>query len=82
MNKDSIIKYLEAWGDLDRYYVVVRENVKPGLIHSIDSSGESSAIMDDDDERVEYCIQFLRDRGNPFFTTNEEEEAYLAKFEK
>ncbi|MFT6180073.1 MAG: hypothetical protein ACJA16_000922 [Akkermansiaceae bacterium] len=82
MEKEPIVKYLEAWGELDRYYVFVSENVRPGLIYSIDKDGESSALMDDDDERVNLCIQFLRDRGNPVFVNSQEEEAYLTKFQE
>ena len=80
MDKDQIVRYLEAWGDLDRYYVFVSENLQPGLIHVIDANGESSALMDDDDERVVFCIKFLKDRGNPVFSNSDDVDAFISQF--
>lgn len=52
---------LRKFAELDRFWVYF------GLIHYLDSVGKPSILMDDDDGRVDVCIELLESIGRPVF---------------
>lgn len=66
-DKDFIMKYLISISELKSFYVYFSSDNSSGLIHYFDENNESWVLMEDDDELVESCILFLRERKIPLF---------------
>ncbi|WP_339908820.1 hypothetical protein [Symmachiella dynata] len=74
-----IEEYLLGHAPLKHFWILSTENVQPGLVHFMGADGTPYVLMDDDDERVEKCIEFLEDMGCPVFADLNEEERYAAQ---
>lgn len=79
----EIQEYLELTAPLENYYIFqVYENKNSSVISYINKNGIAFSVMDDNDERVEICIDFLKRHGAPVFKTIEEENAYIEEFNR
>ena len=68
--------YLHQYAQLDRFWILKSAHIQPGLIHYLGSDGTAYVLMDDDDVRVEKCIEFLRHMNCPVFNDVNEMDAY------
>ena len=81
MNENAIDtkSHLLQYADLRLFWILRTDHIQPGLIHYLGSDGTAYTLMDDDDERVEKCIEFLEDMSNPVFTDVNEMDSYAAQ---
>ncbi len=70
--------HLLQYADLSLFWILRTDYIQPGLIHYLGSDGTAHTLMDDDDERVEKCIEFLEGMGNPIFADVNEMDSYAA----
>ncbi|MBR9803950.1 hypothetical protein GYB59_20670 [bacterium] len=81
-NTLNVEQYLLEHAPLKHFWVLSTENVQPGLVHFLGADGTPYVLMDDDDERVKKCIEFLEDMGNPVFADVNETDSYAAQLGK
>jgi len=62
-DQDYIMQYLQSYSDLDSFYIFCVNGAEPGLIHYFDIEGESWCLMEEDNELVDACLEFLRTRN-------------------
>lgn len=80
---DKEIKdYLELTVSIDNYFIVQHGDNDDSALIGLIENGKAYSIMDDNDERAEICIDFLRRYGAPVLKTIEEENQYIAEFNK
>ena len=70
--------YLLQFADLKQFWILRTEHIQPGLIHYLGSDGTAYVMMDDDDQRVERCIELLENMGCPIFADVREMDSYAA----
>jgi hypothetical protein len=75
----NIESYLLELAELNMFWIVRTEHVQPGLIQYLGRDGVAYSLMDDNDKRVEKCIEYLEDMGSPVFADVNEEERYAAQ---
>jgi len=66
-DQSYIVQYLQSLSELDSFYVFCVNGSEPGLIHYLDSDGESWSLMEDDNELVDACLEYLMEMGAPIF---------------
>jgi len=72
-------KHLCEYAELDQFWILKTNHIQPGLIHYLDSQGAAFTLMDDDDDRVEQCLELLESRGCPVFDDVIEMDKYAAE---
>ncbi|MET1255833.1 hypothetical protein [Aliikangiella maris] len=77
-NEVEVIQYLESLAKLEDFYM--HKFIESGrhLIHYFDGQGQSWALMEDDDQFVELCIEYLVKYGAPTFVDVEEMKRFEA----
>lgn len=78
----DIQNYLETSAPLKNYYIYQVYGDENNSMISVIKNGVAYSIMDDNDERVEVCIDFLKRHGAPIFKTPETEDAYIEEFNR
>lgn len=77
---EEVQQYLELSDPIENYYIrQIGDDDSSGLLAVI-TNGVAYHIMDDNDERAEICINFLRRHGAPILKTVEEEDSYVKEF--
>lgn len=81
MNQPDPREYLLNHTSLEHFCILKTAAIQPGLIHYRDLDDEISVLMDDDDDRVERCIQYLKQVGQPVFASEVEVDRFLTDFD-
>ena len=71
--------YLLQFAPLIFFWILRTQHVQPGLIHYLGSDGIAYALMDDDGERVEKCLEFLEGMGCAIFNDVTEMDCFVAQ---
>ncbi len=73
----EIIGYLESITDIDLFFTLKTDNMIAGIIHYVDRDKSNVwAMIEDRDDVVDACIEFLKKRGNLHFSNNAEADEY------
>lgn len=78
----QIQEYLELTVPLENYFILQIDDDKDSALIGLIENGIAYSIMDDNDERVEVCLDFLRRYGAPVLKTLDAENAYIEEFNK
>jgi hypothetical protein len=72
-------QYLLQYAQLHLFWIFRNERIQPGLIHYLGEEGIAYLLMDDDDERVHRCIEYLQSIKCPVFADVAEAASYEEK---
>jgi len=76
MDRTEAELYLKSFADLSRFWIC------RGLIYYVDAHGTSFVMMDDDDERVDVCIELLESMNCRVFSDIDEMDRYAEQLEQ
>jgi hypothetical protein len=76
-DRTKIESYLLAYADLDCFFITVGQGIENGLIGYVDRKGSAWTLMEDDDEHVDDCLEYLRSIRSPEFDSSDKEEAFI-----
>lgn len=77
--ESEVIQFLNNLADIKDYYMHRFNSTNRCLIHYFDKQGKSWALMEDDDEFVSWCVEYLRKINAPEFDDIEEMKAFEAR---
>ena len=77
IDRNSVESYLQAYADLDCFFITVGREIQGGLIGYVDSNGCAWTLMEDDETMAHACLEFLRGLSVPEFDSHEKEEAFI-----
>ncbi len=78
----EIQEYLELTAPLENYYIRQNGDDENTSILNVFENGNPYRIMDDNDQRAEKCINFLRKYGASVLKSSEEEDTYIEEFNR
>ena len=73
---NDIETHLSQFAEMSRFWLLRTREIQPGLIHYSGADGTAYTLIDDDDKRVERCIEFLISKGCRVFDDIDEMDAY------
>ena len=74
--------HLRHFAELYRFWIFKAKDIQPGLIHYLDSQGKAFVLMDDNNERVEECIELLGSRNCTVFDDADAMDKYAEQLAK
>lgn len=77
-NDDHVIKYLKTLGAVKSYYIAELDGPKSMVIHYVDDCDLVWCLMEEDEQLLWSCYEYLKKTGIPILETIED----LREFER